>query len=154
MLTSEKRTTFNSIMSGYTNNPHFDTFASSEDIFEIPLRCPSCNRAIDEWNDSGWPPDDLDALAATDFESDYFGANPFIDLPEFADDFGLPFDPIAITEEDLRFLRDFILSSATYVEQLESLVCESSDDFWEGREHAYRLITNILLGYYEYEMEE
>ncbi|GEM_PF-4409355 len=63
-------------------------------------------------------------------------------------------DAFPFSEGDLRFLRDFILSSATYVEELESLVCDSSEDFWEAREHAYRIVTAALINYFLYEMEE
>lgn len=75
----------------------------------------------------------------------------FVDEPEFADGYGLPIN--SLTEDDLRFLRDFILSSAMYVEQLESFLCDSSDDFWEAREQAYRIITALLIRHYEYELE-
>jgi hypothetical protein len=74
-----------------------------------------------------------------------------IDDEEFAEGYGLPIT--SLTEDDLRFLRDFILSSAMYVEELESLVCDQSDDFWEAREHAYRIITALLIRHYEYELE-
>lgn len=84
----------------------------------------------------------LDPLCLTDDEA-------------FADGYGLsPAMPIApFTEDDLRFLRDFILGTAMYVEQLESVVCDQSDDFWQAREHAYRIITALLIRHYEYELE-
>ncbi len=66
-------------------------------------------------------------------------------------DLDLPIN--SLTEDDLRFLRDFILSSAMYVEQLEAFLCDSSDDFWEAREQAYRIITALLIRHYEYELE-
>ncbi len=81
----------------------------------------------------------------------------FVDEEDFAEDFGasstmfLPITPF--TEDDLRFLRDFILGTAMYVEQLESLVCDQSDDFWQAREHAYRIITALLIRHYKYELE-
>ncbi len=81
----------------------------------------------------------------------------FVDEEEFAEGFGasstmsLPITPF--TEDDLRFLRDFILGTAMYVEELESLASEQSDDFWEAREHAYRIITALLIRHYEYELE-
>jgi len=81
-----------------------------------------------------------------DFEDGWMTNDPY-----FADDYGLPIQPF--TEDDLRFLRDFILSSAMYVEQLESLLCDTSDDFWEAREHAYRIITALLIRHYEYELD-
>ena|ERR1019366_2358537 len=74
-----------------------------------------------------------------------------VDDPEFAEGFGLPIN--SLTEDDLRFLRDFILSSAMYVEQLEAFLCDTSDDFWEAREQAYRIITALLIRHYEYELE-
>jgi hypothetical protein len=74
-----------------------------------------------------------------------------IDDPDFAEGYGLPIN--TLTEDDLRFLRDFILSSAMYVEQLEAFLCDSSDDFWQAREHAYRIITALLIRHYEYELE-
>jgi hypothetical protein len=77
--------------------------------------------------------------------------NQFVDEPEYADGYGLPIR--SLTEDDLRFLRDFILSSAMYVEQLESFLCDSSDDFWKAREDAYRIITALLIRHYEYELE-
>jgi len=73
------------------------------------------------------------------------------DDEQFSEDYGLPIQPF--TEDDLRFLRDFILSTAMYVEQLESLLCDTSDDFWEAREQAYRIITALLIRHYEYELE-
>jgi hypothetical protein len=84
--------------------------------------------------------------AEFDFEDGWMTDNP-----EYADNYGLPIEPF--TEDDLRFLRDFILSSAMYVEQLEGLLCDTSDDFWEAREHAYRIITALLIRHYEYELD-
>jgi hypothetical protein len=75
----------------------------------------------------------------------------FVDDPEFAEAYGLPIN--SLTEDDLRFLRDFILSSAMYVEQLEAFLSDTSDDFWEAREQAYRIITALLIRHYEYELE-
>ena len=63
------------------------------------------------------------------------------------------FDEI-LPAEDIRFLREFIVSSALYVEQLEDEICERSDEFWESREHAYRIITGLLIDLYRYEMTE
>jgi hypothetical protein len=105
---------------------------------------PGCNEPA-EWNDHGWPPD------ATMIDDSLVDEPPFVDDPEFAEGFGLPIN--TLTEDDLRFLRDFILSSAMYVEQLEAFLCDSSDDFWEAREQAYRIITALLIRHYEYELE-
>jgi hypothetical protein len=74
-----------------------------------------------------------------------------VDEEEFAEGYGLPIH--SLTEDDLRFLRDFILSSAMYVEQLEAFLFDSSDDFWQAREQAYRIITALLIRHYEYELE-
>ena len=60
---------------------------------------------------------------------------------ELEDDFAPGFDSIgennvqlSLPEADLRFVRDFILGSATYVEELENAVCDRSDEYWEARE--------------------
>ena len=73
------------------------------------------------------------------------------DDEDLAEDYGLPIEPF--TEEDLRFLRDFILGTAMYVEQLEAIANEQSDEFWQAREHAYRIITAVLIRHYEYVLE-
>ena len=59
-----------------------------------------------------------------------------------------------MNEEDLRFLRDFILSSAMYVEQLESLLMQTNDEFWVSREQAYRIVVGELIPCYEAELKE
>jgi hypothetical protein len=92
----------------------------------------------------------LDHLNQIDNERN-MNETPFVDEPEFAEGYGLPIN--TLTEDDLRFLRDFILSSAMYVEQLEAFLCDSSNDFWEAREQAYRIITALLIRHYEYELE-
>ncbi len=77
------------------------------------------------------------------------------DLVSFDDDAAAPMElPISpFTEDDLRFLRDFILGTAMYVEQLEAIASEQSDEFWQAREHAYRIVTAVLIRHYEYELE-
>ncbi len=92
----------------------------------------------------------LDHLCQID-DPRFVDENRFIDDPDFAEGYGLPIH--SLTEDDLRFLRDFILSSAMYVEQLEAFLCDTSDDFWEAREQAYRIITALLIRHYEYELE-
>ena len=77
-------------------------------------------------------------------------ASPDFDYPE-AETF--PEINLALPEEALRYLRDFILGSAAYVEELEAAVCDTSDEYWEAREHAYRIITGLLIDLYQYEME-
>jgi hypothetical protein len=129
MLTKEKRAAFNSIMDGYTRTPHFDSppydsIMGDGDELAGFEDAPGASMSENEWD---------------------------IDDEQFAEGFTLPITPF--TEDDLRFLRDFILSSAMYVEQLESLLCDTSDDFWEAREQAYRIITALLIRHYEYELE-
>jgi hypothetical protein len=95
--------------------------------------------------------DDLSDIPSPLICDCFVDENRFVDDPDFADGFGLPIN--SLTEDDLRYLRDFILSSAMYVEQLEAFLCDSSDDFWEARELAYRIITALLIRHYEYELE-
>lgn len=76
---------------------------------------------------------------------------------DFEPDFGFLGDTdveLSLPEADLRFIRDFILGSAAYVEELENTVCDRSDEYWEAREHAYRIITGLLIELYKYEMAE
>jgi hypothetical protein len=56
--------------------------------------------------------------------------------------------------EDINYLREFILSTALYVEELENSICDRSDEFWEAREHAYRIITGLLIDLYRYDMAD
>ena len=58
-----------------------------------------------------------------------------------------------VIESDLRFLRDFILHCALYIEELEADAEDTSPDFWEAREHAYRIITSLLVDVYRYERD-
>jgi hypothetical protein len=73
------------------------------------------------------------------------------DLVDYED--GLQTDSIW-PETDLRFLRDFILSSAMYIEQLEAIANHMSDEFWEAREHAYKIVTGLLIEHFWYDMED
>ena len=57
-----------------------------------------------------------------------------------------------LAEESLRFLRDFIIGSGAYVEELESETCDRSDEYWESRDEAYRIITGLLIDTYRYEL--
>lgn len=50
-----------------------------------------------------------------------------------------------MNEEDLRFLRDFILATAMYVEELEEKLLVQQDTFWTAREHAYQIILRELI---------
>jgi hypothetical protein len=70
----------------------------------------------------------------------------FQDVPVSSDELT---DIPEIALEDLDYLRFFIIHSADYVEELESAICERSDQFWEYREHAYRIITGLLIGQWE-----
>jgi len=121
-------------------------------ILDYPTRNAnaSCNSDRNNFEDN---PSKRDRFLAQDRSSAEFDFEDswMTDGPDFAEGYGLPIQPF--TEDDLRFLRDFILSSAMYVEELESLICDTSDDFWEAREHAYRIITALLIRHYEYELE-
>jgi hypothetical protein len=50
-----------------------------------------------------------------------------------------------LTPVDVDFLSDFIKVSAFYVEDLEDYVGEELIDFWESREHALQIITDLIL---------
>ncbi|MDP4198319.1 MAG: hypothetical protein Q8922_04625 [Bacteroidota bacterium] len=97
-----------------------------------------------------YDPDDPE-LDYDDPEFDYDISEFDYDDPELGDLFLDTPDPFR-DESDLRFLRDFILSCALYVEELESALCDRSDNFWEAREHAYRIITSLLIDVFRYEM--
>lgn len=53
--------------------------------------------------------------------------------------------PGELTPEQLLFLSNFIKDTAFYVEQLESYIGEYLDEFWEDREYAYHLTTDLLI---------
>jgi hypothetical protein len=50
-----------------------------------------------------------------------------------------------LSERDLDFLTDFIKVSAFYVEDLEDYLGEELLDFWQSREHALEIITDVIL---------
>jgi hypothetical protein len=50
-----------------------------------------------------------------------------------------------LTPDQLLFLSNFIKDTAFYIEQLESYVGEYLDEFWEDREYAYHLTTDLLI---------
>jgi hypothetical protein len=50
-----------------------------------------------------------------------------------------------LSPEQLLFLSNFIKETAFYIEQLESYVGEYLDEFWEDREYAYHLTTDLLI---------
>ncbi len=127
MLSKEKRTAFNKIMDSYTRAPQFDIVPNADDLSGFD----------DEWDGNSTFP-------GYDNSCDY-------DDEAFAEGYGLPIAPF--TEEDLRFLRDFVLGTAMYVEELEAIANEQSDDFWQARENAYRIVTALLIRHYEYELE-
>jgi hypothetical protein len=70
----------------------------------------------------------------------------FQDVPVSSDELT---DVPQVSMEDLDYLRYFIIHSANYVEELESAVCERSDIFWDAREHAYRIVTGLLIDVWE-----
>lgn len=49
------------------------------------------------------------------------------------------------TLDGLDFVRYFIISSTLYVEELEGALKERNDEFWDAREKAYRIVTNMLI---------
>ena len=51
--------------------------------------------------------------------------------------------------DDIRFVRDFILNSSLYISDLEAALGEARHEFWEAREHAYRIVSQILSDLYE-----
>ena len=55
--------------------------------------------------------------------------------------------------DDLRYLRDFILNCSLYVIDLESAIGEEHKEFWEAREHAYRIISSLLSDLYRFELD-
>ena len=50
-----------------------------------------------------------------------------------------------IGDRDLDFLTDFIKVSAFYVEDLEDQLGEELIDFWESREHALQIMTDLIM---------
>ena len=50
-----------------------------------------------------------------------------------------------MTPEQLLFLSNFIRDTAFYIEHLESYIGEYLDEFWEDREYAYHLTTDLLI---------
>ena len=48
-------------------------------------------------------------------------------------------------DRDLDFLTDFIKVSAFYVEDLEDQLGEELIDFWESREHALQIMTDLIM---------
>jgi len=67
------------------------------------------------------------------------------------EEFDLTAIPLSYDERDLRFLRDFILNMGDYVEELESIAGDTSDDFWQAREHAYRIAATMLEDYFTFQ---
>ena len=109
---------------GYSSQPH----AYSSQPYSSGYLSKDLFPAADEGNDEN-----------NDLDMDLYGKKEFEDI----------FSP-----EDIRVLRDFVINSALYVEQLENEVCERSDEFWEAREHAYRIVTGLLIDLYQFEMAE
>lgn len=89
------------------------------------------------------------------FSNEFDYDDPEIDYDDPEVDFDDLFsdsDELIRDESELRFLRDFILSCALYVEELECALCDRSEEFWEAREHAYRIITGLLVDVFRYEL--
>lgn len=88
----------------------------------------------------------LSSLNLEDYDRDTLLDDGFDDVPVSSDELT---DIPEISMYDLDYLRFFIIHSADYVEELESAVCERSETFWESREHAYRIITGMLIDQWE-----
>ena len=52
---------------------------------------------------------------------------------------------VEIHPHDLDFLSDFVKISAFYIEDLEDCIGEELMDFWQTREHAMRIITDVMV---------
>ncbi len=50
-----------------------------------------------------------------------------------------------ISFEDACFLSKFISESAFYIEELERNIGEELVDYWQTREHAMRILTDIMI---------
>ncbi len=53
--------------------------------------------------------------------------------------------PGELSTEQILFLSNFIKETAFYMEHLESFIGEYLDQFWEDREYAYHLMTDMLI---------
>jgi hypothetical protein len=52
---------------------------------------------------------------------------------------------IAIQPDDVHFLDKFTHETAFYIEELENRIGEELTDYWESREHATRILTDLLI---------
>ena len=52
---------------------------------------------------------------------------------------------VEIHPRDLNFLSDFVKVSAFYIEDLEDCIGEELMDFWQTRDHALRIITDVMM---------
>ncbi len=52
---------------------------------------------------------------------------------------------VTINSGDLDYLSDFVKVSAFYVEDLEDYLGEEMMDFWQSRENALRIITDVMM---------
>lgn len=75
------------------------------------------------------------------------------DDPDFCELYG-PMDEPWMNEVGLRALRDFILNCSDYVAQLERRLGDERLEFWEAREHAYHIVSQLLIELYEQEAGE
>jgi hypothetical protein len=50
-----------------------------------------------------------------------------------------------LSGKELEFLANYISGTGFYVESLEEYLGETLGDFWQAREHAYHIITGLLL---------
>jgi hypothetical protein len=52
---------------------------------------------------------------------------------------------IAIEPEDVAFLDKFTYETAFYIEELENKIGEELTDYWESRENAMRILTDLMI---------
>jgi hypothetical protein len=55
--------------------------------------------------------------------------------------------------DDIKAVRDFILNCSLYITDLETAIGEARQEFWEAREHAYRIISALLIDLNQYDCE-
>ncbi len=52
---------------------------------------------------------------------------------------------VEIHPRDLNFLSDFVKVSGFYIEDLEDYIGEELMEFWQTRDHALRIITDVMV---------
>ena len=52
---------------------------------------------------------------------------------------------LQLKARDIKYLCNFIKSTGFYIEELEKHIHEELTDFWQIREHALRIITDVMV---------